>query len=187
MSQPATGVRARLLRGRCSKNAEDGAAAVEFAMVLPILVMIVLGVITGGLSYSQAIGVQNAVREGSRFGATGDITQLSWTDDVISRVRGTQFDDGTSASDSGTSVCVQLLRAPSTVVSWECSIGMDGGPPLSAPATITDEPAVPTNLTAGTCVVRVLAARRFEINAGLAQWGGTIVRGSTSLYERTCA
>jgi Flp pilus assembly protein TadG len=156
-------------------------------MVLPILVIIVLGIVTGGLSYSNAIGVQNAVREGARFGATGDVAQLTWTSDVIARVRATQFDDGTTAADSGTSVCVQLFKAPSTVTKWECSIGADDGPLITAPATASDEPAVPANLSTGACVVRVLAARKFKINGGLTSWSGTIVRGSTAMYERTCA
>lgn len=183
MSQPTSAVRhSRLVRTR----GESGAAAVEFAMVLPILVIVVLGIVTGGMSYSNAIGIQNAVREGARFGATGDIAQLTWASDVISRVRATQFDDGTTAADSSTSVCVQLFKAPSTVSQWECSIGQDGGPALTMPTSTTDEPAVPANLTAGTCVVRVLAAREFEINGGLTSWSGTIMRGSTALYERTC-
>jgi Flp pilus assembly protein TadG len=168
------------------RRREDGAAAVEFAMVLPILVIIVLGIVTGGMSYSNAIGVQNAVREGARFGATGDVTQLTWAGDVISRVRSTQFDDGTTAADSGTSVCVQLFKAPSTVSAWECSIGQDDGPPLTPPASPTDRPSVPADLAPGACVVRVVAARKFEINGGLASWDGTIVRASTALYERTC-
>ena len=184
MADPAPGVRAP---GTAYTRREDGAAAVEFAMVLPILVMIVLGVVTGGLSYSNAIGVQNAVREGARFGATGDVTSLTWTNDVIARVRSTQFDDGTTAAASGTSVCVQLFKAPSTVVKWECSIGQKNGPTLAPPATSTADPAVPDGLAPGTCVVRVLAARKFEINGGIAQWGGTIERGSTAMYERTCA
>ena len=183
MTQPASGVRAsrpRRVRG------ENGAAAVEFALVLPILVIVVLGVITGGMSYSNAIGVENAVREGARFGATGDVSQLSWTNDVITRVRGTQFDDGLTPQDSGTSVCVQLFKAPSTVSKWECSLGQKNGPVITMPATAADEPAVPSNLAAGACVVRVLAARKFTINAGLTSWSGTIVRGSTAMYERTC-
>ena len=155
-------------------------------MVLPILVIIVLGIVTGGMSYSNAIGVSNAVREGARFGATGDVTALTWTSDVIARVRSTQFDDGTTAADSGTSVCVQLFKAPSTVSKWECSIGQDDGPIITMPATPTADPAVPANLTSGACVVRVLAARKFEINGGLTSWSGTIVRGSTAMYERTC-
>lgn len=155
-------------------------------MVLPILVIVVLGIVTGGMSYSNAIGVQNAVREGARFGATGDVAQLSWTSDVIARVRTTQFDDGTTAADSGTSVCVQLFKAPSTVTKWECSIGQDDGPVITMPATATDDPAVPANLAPGACVVRVLAARKFKINGGLTSWSGSIVRGSTAMYERTC-
>ncbi len=155
-------------------------------MVLPLLVIVVLGIVTGGVSYSNAIGVQNAVREGARFGATGDVTQLNWANDVITRVRDTQFDDGTTAEESGTSVCVQLFKAPSTVSRWECSIGQDGGPTLTMPATLTDNPAVPVGLAAGKCVVRVLAARNFELNGGIAHWGGTIERGATAMYERSC-
>jgi Flp pilus assembly protein TadG len=183
MSQSTSAVRPSrhvLVRG------EDGAAAVEFALVLPILVIVVLGIVTGGVSYSNAIGIQNAVREGARFGATADVSQISWSNDVITRVRATQFDDGTTAADSSTSVCVQLFKAPSTVSQWECSIGQDGGPALTMPATASGDPAVPAHLSAGACVVRVLAARKFEINGGLTSWSGTIVRGSTALYERTC-
>jgi Flp pilus assembly protein TadG len=183
MAHPAPAARPRRVH---RAQREDGAAAIEFALVLPVLVIVVLGIVTGGLSYSNAIGVQNAVREGARFGATGDVTQLTWTSDVIARVRSTQFDDGTTAADSGTSVCVQLFKAPSTVTKWECSIGQDGGPVITTPATSSDEPAVPANLAPGACVVRVLAARKFEINGGLTSWSGTIVRGSTALYERTC-
>jgi Flp pilus assembly protein TadG len=171
---------------RLAERGEDGAAAVEFALVLPVLVIVLLGMVTGGMSFSNAIGVQNAVREGARFGATGDVSQVSWAADVISRVRSTQFDDSATAAGSSTSVCVQLFKAPNIVSTWECSIGQDGGPTLTMPTSATEEPAVPANLTAGTCVVRVLAARHFEINAGLTSWDGTIVRGSTALYERTC-
>ena len=183
MSQPAAGARSSRLAGM---RREDGAAAVEFALVLPILVIVTLGIITGGVSYSNAIGIQNAVREGARFGATADVSQLTWTNDVISRVRSTQFDDGTTAEASSTSVCVQLFKAPATVSKWECSIGQNDGPVITAPATSTAKPAVPANLTTGMCVVRVLAARKFEINGGLTSWSGTLVRGSTALYERTC-
>lgn len=183
MSQPSSAVRASHL---VTARGEDGAAVVEFALVLPILVIVVLGIVTGGMSYSNAIGVQNAVREGARFGATGDVTQVTWADDVITRVRTTQFDDGTTAADSSTSVCAQLFKAPSTVSAWECSIGQQGGPALTMPASASDEPAVPAGLSAGVCVVRVLAAREFEINGGIASWSGTITRGSTALYERPC-
>lgn len=163
---------------------ERGAIAVEFALILPLVAMLILGAVTGGLSYSQAIGVQNAVREGARFGATADAVS-SWEGDVVSRVRTTQFDDGTTAASSGTSICVQLVKAPSTVVRSTCSIGGSNGPALSMPA-LADYPAMPTGVAAGTCVVRVYAARKFEISAVLASWQGSIERGASAQYERTC-
>jgi Flp pilus assembly protein TadG len=47
---------------------EDGAAAVEFAIVLPLLMLILFGIIEFGLIlYNQEV-ITNASREGARFG-----------------------------------------------------------------------------------------------------------------------
>jgi Flp pilus assembly protein TadG len=43
---------------------------VEFALVLPLLVILVLGIFQLGFLYSTHIGVINATREGARYGAT---------------------------------------------------------------------------------------------------------------------
>lgn len=50
---------------------ERGAAAVEFALVLPILVMLVFGIVYFGLGYNAKLGVTAAVREGAREAALG--------------------------------------------------------------------------------------------------------------------
>jgi Flp pilus assembly protein TadG len=171
---------------RVRSRDDRGAAAVELALVLPLLVALVLGIVTGGLSYSNAIGVQDAVRAGARFGATADASSTTWAADVISQVRATQFDDGTSAATSGTSVCVQLFKAPSTVSQYRCSIGGKGGPALSMSSIPTDAPAVPPTLTTGACVVRVVAARQFTINLVATTWHGTLTRSATAAYERIC-
>lgn len=166
------------------RSREAGAVALEFALIFPVLVMLMMGIVTGGLSYSNAVGVQNAVREGARFGATGDQSSSTWAADVITRTRSTQFDDTASASSSSTSVCVQLVKAPSTVVKSECSIGGNGGPALTMPAT-TAYPAVPP-LPTNACAVRVLAARPFSINVVLTTFDGRIERGAVARYERSC-
>jgi Flp pilus assembly protein TadG len=165
---------------------DRGAAAVELALVLPLLVSLVLGMVTGGLSYSNAIGVQDAVREGARFGATADASSVTWASDVITQVRATQFDDGTTAALSGTSVCVQLFKTPGTVSRSLCSVGGRSGPALSISSSGTDAPAVPPTLPAGACVVRVVAARRFTVNIAVTRWSGTLTRSATAAYERTC-
>src|SRR5438128_9548414 len=50
---------------------EDGAAAVEFAIVSTILFMIVFGIIEFGRTYSQYEVYQGAAREGARRAAVG--------------------------------------------------------------------------------------------------------------------
>lgn len=48
---------------------ERGAAAVEFALVAPLLFMLVFGVIGFGLGFMQLQTIRGAVREGARTGA----------------------------------------------------------------------------------------------------------------------
>lgn len=167
--------------------AERGSAAVEFALVVPVLVMLLLGIVTGGIVYSRAIALTDAVRESARFGATGDATTpATWAADVIARERSTQIDDSTQT----TAVCVQLWKStgPTTgsAVASACDQGSFGTPTLtdSDPAM----PAPPTGLTAGTCVVRVVTARKYQIVlAPFPSIDGTMKRGAVARYERsTC-
>jgi len=50
---------------------ERGAAAVEFAILLPLLVMLVLGIIEFGRAYNAQITLTNAARDGVRVMAIG--------------------------------------------------------------------------------------------------------------------
>lgn len=50
---------------------ERGAAVVEFALILPILVMFVFGIVEFGRAYSARIELTAAVREGARAVALG--------------------------------------------------------------------------------------------------------------------
>ncbi len=175
-SHAAGGGRGRKRRG--SARPEGGAVAVELAMVLPILIMLMLGITTAGLSYSQAIGVTNAVREGGRFGATTDGLAVSWSSDVITRVRATQFDD----PGAETGVCAQLWRKGYGQLAGSCSAGSVSG--LSVPTNATQAPAVPASVPTGACVVRIIAGRNFTINIGLASWTRVTRSDSVSRYER---
>jgi Flp pilus assembly protein TadG len=174
----------RLSGRHCARRRDRGAVAVEFALVMPIVVMLLIGTITTGLSYSQALGVTNAVREGARFGATADASNGSWGSDVIVRVRGTQFDD----AGGTTAICVQLVKNGAAVPGkTSCDPASAGGPTLTMPS-VTAYPAVPA-VPANTCVVRVIAARNYTISAVplLPPINKTLVRGSVARYERkTC-
>ena len=57
------------MRSRMLMRDEHGAAVVEFALVMPILVLIVLGIIDFGRAFYTVNNIVSAVREGSRYGA----------------------------------------------------------------------------------------------------------------------
>ncbi|MEA2581758.1 MAG: TadE-like protein [Actinomycetota bacterium] len=48
---------------------EDGAAAVEFAIIVSLLVMLVFGMMQYGLAFFQTQNLRSAVREGARVAA----------------------------------------------------------------------------------------------------------------------
>ncbi|MEO5842912.1 MAG: TadE family protein [Acidimicrobiales bacterium] len=51
-------------------GAHRGAAIVEFALILPLLSMMALGMLTGGIALDRKQDINNASREAARFGAT---------------------------------------------------------------------------------------------------------------------
>jgi Flp pilus assembly protein TadG len=53
---------------------ERGAAVVEFALILPVLVLFVFGIVEFGRAYSARIELTAAVREGARAVALGGTT-----------------------------------------------------------------------------------------------------------------
>ena len=52
-------------------DAEDGAELIEFAMALPLMLVLVTGVFDFGLAFQQYEVVTNAAREGARLGSLG--------------------------------------------------------------------------------------------------------------------
>ena len=54
--------------GRCSLR--RGQSLVEFAIVLPLLMLIVFGVLDLGRAFFALVTITNAAREGARFGVT---------------------------------------------------------------------------------------------------------------------
>ena len=92
---------------------DSGAALVEFALVLPLLMMIVLGMVSAGISYNRKITMTHAAREAARYGATLPVTIPGtldlWLADVYQRVE----DDATGVLDPGTPgllICVAYVH-----------------------------------------------------------------------------
>jgi Flp pilus assembly protein TadG len=52
-----------------SRNSEKGATAVEMAIVLPLLILILLGIMEFGRAFYVQISLSQAAREGARYAA----------------------------------------------------------------------------------------------------------------------
>src|SRR5688572_16503939 len=79
----------RLYRTRTDRagGKERGAALVEFALILPVLVSLLLGTDTDVSAYGRKLSMSSAVREGARYGATLTANG-SWADAVKTRTHG---------------------------------------------------------------------------------------------------
>ena len=154
---------------------ERGAVAVEFALVLPMLVMLLLGMISTGLTYSDHLAITNASREAARFGAAVNYSTgaTAWADAVQARAQQT-YANGSSTL-SATQVCVQLESSTGTVLATPTNQGTSCGATPSSPA----------GLQSGTCVVKVWVRKPAKINLGIVDLPSfNITARSVSYYGR---
>ena len=60
------------MRGRRRQQAENGAALVEFALIAPVLIVVLLGIIEFGYILALNLDVKHGAREGARITAVND-------------------------------------------------------------------------------------------------------------------
>ena len=98
------------------RRGSRGAAIVEFALILPLLSMMLMGMLTGGMALNRKQELTNATREGARFGATlaehqcepvSECSGLTWAQLVQSVA--VQRSNGSVAAAG---VCVALVSGP---------------------------------------------------------------------------
>jgi Flp pilus assembly protein TadG len=148
---------------------ERGAALVEFALILPLVMSIVLGLVTGGAAYNRKLSMTGSTREGSRFAATlNGPTSTGWATDVQSRVVELASGDLTTSQ-----VCVKLVKVGTGDV-YSAS---------GATCSSVAEPSTPTTATSGTCIVKVWAARPDRFQAMFFSSNITLTAKSVSRYE----
>lgn len=70
---------------------ERGAAAVEFALILPLLILLVFGIVQFSLAYNRQQGLHAAAREGARIASLPQTTQSEITSRVTSSLDGVPF------------------------------------------------------------------------------------------------
>lgn len=97
-------------------NDERGAALVEMAMALPLLVMLLVGLVSSGIAYNNQLALTHAAREGGRYAATLPVnpgTMDDWLETVIDQT----VADATGALDVGVDgryICVAYVHPNGT-------------------------------------------------------------------------
>lgn len=158
---------------KASFQRDHGAVAVEFALVLPLLLALLMGIVTAGLGYNRVLGIADGVRGGARFGAT-TVNDGSWGSTVQQQTMALTALNiaGQTVVVTSSMVCAQLVRAPAIPVQ------------SSSCALTTLPPADPPGVAAGTCLVKVWAEIPVEFNLILDHYTPTVQRQSVTLYER---
>ncbi len=77
--------------GSFLRQVRKGQAMVEFALVLPLMLLFLTGIIDVGYMYQQYLTLQNAAREGARLGAVGE--PLSVVSTRVTEVMGDHWSD----------------------------------------------------------------------------------------------
>ncbi len=60
-------------RGQSDDRSERGAALVEFALVAPLLFLLLFGIVEFGMAFNDFIAVRNGSREGARTAVVNDV------------------------------------------------------------------------------------------------------------------
>jgi Flp pilus assembly protein TadG len=127
-------------------GSERAAAAVEFAIVAPLLFMLIFGVIQFGIAFLEVQSIRGAVREGGRAAAVGGDVDAA-RDAVISAAAGA-IPASLEGSISVSSTCVKGADQEGTDVAVSFPVGaLNGGtgipiqipfiPPMTLTPTVT--------------------------------------------------
>ena len=186
------------VRSRASRG-ESGASAVEFALLLPIFVMLTFGTLTGGIAFWHHIELTQGARDAARLGATFPISTVPLSEPcedqraektidcwltMVAEVAATESGWGSLADvndpDSGAVICVAYVAGPGDTISTKNAIAgekqSDNLPSdNSAPCFKDDQPE---------SRVQVFVRRDAEFNAVLFNSDLELRTRSSIPYER---
>jgi Flp pilus assembly protein TadG len=130
------------------RNARDrGAAAVEFAVLLPVLLLILFMIIDAGRALNAQITLTEAARDGARLAALGqpDSTVVSSTQTAASGLSGVTVSVTDCPPGAGTTsqAVVNVSYSFTFVTPIGAIAGLFGGSGSNSPLTLTAQGVMP--------------------------------------------
>jgi hypothetical protein len=156
---------------------DRGAALVELAFALPLVMMLILGMVSAGIAFNHQLALTHAAREAGRYAATLPVTNFvdmnAWLDEVAARV----VEDATGSLDPGTPglvVCVAFVHPKGVAPMDQTTSRTDGGPPI-----LPSDPCFADGRPAQERRVQVRVARDTDFNALV--FSSTLTLGSEAV------
>ena len=160
---------------------DEGVAVVEFALVLPVIVMLLLGMITAGVAWNEHLALGSAARVSGRYGATLPMSTYSTVDLWLDALAEKAIDAGEGELDDGQAgrmVCVAYVHPAATT-------------PSTATRSRTENAAGAVSYANTSCYtdglgsndqrVQVVLEKTGTLNAGI--WGKTITLRRQVVYR----
>lgn len=126
-------------------DADRGAAAVEFALLLPVLLLLVFGIIDFGRAINAQITLTQAAREGARLAALGQPDVVSRTQAAATGISPVTVT--VTACPAGAGPGADAVVSTSYSFTFATPIGaiaaMFGGSGIGAPITLTAQGVMP--------------------------------------------
>jgi hypothetical protein len=183
---------------------ERGASVVEFALILPVFLAIVLGAFTGAAAYNRKQDLVSASREGARFAATLSVSPVNsscttgstdmdkWLNCVKAAVVQAASGD-LNAGGSTRYVCVAYINNTGNLQSgvsqaddqtsyayWDAS-DTEHGPFVGAASDVCDT----TTVSSIDRQVQVVVKQSGTLQIGLASTSLTLKASSVARFERS--
>ncbi len=136
-----------MTRRSASQGARDrGAAAVEFALLLPILLLLVFGIIDFGRALNAQVTLTQAAREGARLAALNQPNVVSRTQAAatgLSPVTVTVTSSCPTGAGQGVDAVVRTSYSFSFVTPVGAVAGLFGGSGFGSPITLSAQGEMP--------------------------------------------
>jgi Flp pilus assembly protein TadG len=132
---------------RMTRNAtrDRGAAAVEFALLLPLLLLLISGLIDFGRALNAQITLTQAAREGVRLAATGQPNVVSRTQSAATGLSGVTVNVTACpvGAGAGVNAVVQTSYSFSFITPISAIAGLFGSPGFGSGMTLTAQGVMP--------------------------------------------